>query len=446
MPKDQRRRASQAAIALLALTGTINVARADEPTKPSAFPETAPANPDVAKEAPSVEKASKVDEDKKNEKENEKEKEKEKEKEPEKVDAHWYDGFTFGAFVDFYAAMNWNTPPDTRAIFGHSNDQASGLSLNWIGLNLSHPADPIGGMIQLRYGPGATLLFAPDRPNGLGNVKQAYGSWKPGGKEGSLTLSVGKFTHPFGFEELDTQPNINYTQTFLYTFAQPASQTGVTADYVFGPEATLKLWVVNGWEYTIDNNQGKSGGFQAIFTPSAGYTIYLGYEGGPEKDDTCPDGTFYTLPSKQCTATGKLGTHIPGSSDLRHFVDVIVDANLSKHVRMVMNANYGLEKNSGAADTTWYGANLTSSYAIGEHWMSALRGEGYHDNGFAPGVLKPGTNLAEGTVTVGYIPSSHLIIKLDNRLDLADRPVYPSKNGIVDHQTVTVLGVVVTTE
>jgi hypothetical protein len=67
-------------------------------------------------------------------------------------------------------------------------------------------------------------------------------------------------------------------------------------------------------------------------------------------------------------------------------------------------------------------------------------------NGFAPGVLIPGTNLADGTITVGYIPSSHLIIKLDNRLDLADRPVYPSKNGIVDHQTVTVLGVVVTTE
>lgn len=357
----------------------------------------------------------------------------------------WYEAVKLGAFVDGYASMNWNLPrPNAGANLGRANDISSGLALNWVGLDASYAPAPVGGTLQLRFGPGVQTLYAFDEEYNLGNVKQAFGSWKPGGEASALTLSFGKFDHPFGSEEIDSQLNMNYSHSFLYFYAQPAAQTGFTAEYQWTPALRTKLFVVNGWDRVVDNNRGKTLGAYVQWVPSKDVTLSAGYTGGPEKSDTCPTGT--TLDARNiCSATGTLGTHVPGSSDLRHFADFVADVDLSTRVRLLGNLNYGVEKNAGSADSRWYGANVISGITLSREFSAALRVSYYRDEGFSAGLLPPNVDLFDGTATLGYSPNSHLILRLESRYDGASKPIFRSATGHVNQQITSTLGVIVTT-
>jgi len=356
----------------------------------------------------------------------------------------WYQAVQLGAFVDGYANMNWNLPrPNVGANIGRANDLSSGLALHWVGLDASYAPAPVGGTVQLRFGPGVQTLYAFDEEYNLSNVKQAFGSWKPGGKDSALTLSFGKFDHPFGSEEIDSQLNMNYSHSFLYFYSQPAAQTGFTVEYQWTADLRTRLFVVNGWDRVVDNNRGKTLGAHVQWVPSKAVTLYAGYSGGPEKSDTCPAGTGLDA-RNVCSPTGTLGTRVPGSSDLRHFADLIADVDLSR-VRLLGNISYGMEKNAGAPDSRWYGANVISGITLSREFSAALRVSYYRDEGFSAGLLPPNVDLFDGTATLGYSPNSHLILRLESRYDSASKPIFPSATGHVNQQITSTLGVIVTT-
>jgi hypothetical protein len=331
-------------------------------------------------------------------------------------------------------------------------DVTNGFAIHWAGLEASYGADPIGGQISLRFGPGANLHNGGDAASSsLINVKQAYATWKPFSK---LIIDFGKYDQPFGSEVAETQSNINYTRSALYWLGQPLYFTGFRVDIPVADAFDIKLFLANGWNNTIDMNQGKSAGLQLTVKPNDKISFAAGYMVGPEQADLIPPvGVPPVTPPMDNPDADKR---------LRHFFDLVVDWNPSDKFRALLNGSFGIEDTPFNRQFMWGGVNLALKYAATDRFYVALRGEFYKDpNGFtsingllvpasaAAAAALPDVTIEDGTLTLAFNPTPNLLFKLDQRLDHAS-PRTPGLflKGVADHsefQVTTTLGVVATT-
>lgn len=367
-------------------------------------------------------------------------------KEPEKK---WYDVINVGAFVDAYYSQNWNTPrPNAGANLYHPYTANTGFGLAWVGLDASVDPDPVGAVMQLRFGPAVPNLALGDFgiPGGIGFVQNGYVSWKPSGKDGKLTLIAGKFDTVYGAEVAQSHLNFNYTRGVLYNLAQPFFHTGLRADIQMSDQFALKLLAVNGWNNTIDNNQGKSFGAQFSATPAEGYTFSLGYMGGPEESDY----VAAPPPTPGGVSPGNV-RNVGADSRLRHLVDIVGDMKLTPDFRVVVNGDYVTQTvvdptNNSDKSVSWFGAAVLARYAFSDVWAAAVRGELLRDKDGQ--ISAPNTNpltLYTGTLTLEAAPHKNLIIRLDNRLDAADEAVFSTIHTTSKTQFTTTLGIVAKT-
>lgn len=376
----------------------------------------------------------------------------------------WYDVLKVAAFVDAYYAHNWRRPrPNANANRYQPYTANTGFSLSWLGLDLGVDPDPIGAVLQLRFGPSVPNLALADFnvPGGIGFVQQGYVAWKPMGKNGPLTLMFGKFDTVYGAEVAKSQDNINYSRGFLYNLAQPFFHTGVRADVQVTDALQLKLLAVNGWNDTVDNNRSKSFGGQIVVTPWKDATFAAGYLGGPEEADvvtvTCgPTQTFdgatsACIPAPPGTPGGTSGTVAnPGAdSRWRHLADVVGDATFGD-LRVVVNGDYvtqTIATPTGDRAVAWYGASTLLRYTLAERWAVGVRGEIVRDKDGQ--ITAPNTDpvtLYTGTLTLQWAPHDMLLVRLDNRIDAANAAIFPAGlRGNENTQLTTILGVVAKT-
>jgi len=360
-------------------------------------------------------------------------------------------------------------------------DNHTGFALNWAGLDVQKEAAPVGGMISLRFGPGAQRLAGAcvDADNcdsesaiGLANVKQAFVSWKPAS---IVSFDLGKFDTPYGAEVADSQYNINYTRGVLYWLGQPAYHTGLRVNIDPARVFNLKLLAVNGWNRTIDNNSGKTFGLQGTYRlPKAAgseedlLTVALGYMMGPEHGDsmvvTCPPGQRFDPvqnPETGCVlsegSTGGSGVVDRGSSNtkgLRHFLDLTAIATPIPALKLLLNASLGIDNDRDPAKQTefrsasWFGVMAGARYAFLERLGLAARIEHYSDpDGLTSGFSGNDVTIRTATLTFDYGPAEHMLFFLDGRLDWSNKHIYPS--GTHDENKGTAasvtLGAVVTT-
>ncbi len=349
--------------------------------------------------------------------------------------------------MDVYGAINWNQPKPQYGIPLREFDTAQGFAVNWIGLNGSYAADPIGGTISLRFGPAANIYgFAAtptgtaDNSFGMQNVRQAYATVKPADK---WTLDAGKFDQPFGSEVPDSQLNMNYTRSLLFTLNQPLFFTGLRLDYAPIDMIDAKIIVANGWNNTIDNNRGKTFAAQLMVKPADAAIFYIGYAGGPEQADSLP------VPP----ATPEAMQPADADSHWRHLIDFVADINPTKELRFLVNGDYDTEDFGGYSDS-WYGANLAIRYIVADPFQITLRGEYFHDEhgniiaAANPPVPGPAVNVESGTLTLSYVIASHFTLMLDNRVDTSDTAFFPSltQGNAEKSQFTTTLGVIVATK
>lgn len=373
------------------------------------------------------------------------------------VTGNWWDKFSGDAFVDAYGEINWNFP---RPAFGQNNlheyDQAgSGFALNWAGADLTYASDPIGGTISLRFGPGATIHNSPglnlasgvapitgDDSYGLEYVRQAYATVK---FAGSFTLDAGKYDQPFGSEVPDSQLNMEYTRSLLYTLNQPLFFTGVRLDFAPTSALDVKLIAANGWNNTISDNTGKTVGGQISVKPIDQAQFYLGYAGGPQQAD------FSELPG--LIPPGPAGNHIAGAdSNWRHLVDFVADINPNSSLRFLLNGDYDTETlPDGAGHAIWYGVNLAIHVVVADPFAITLRGEYFgdaHGSVVAPAVGsgKTSTSVESGTLTLSYVIASHFSLMLDNRIDTANSAIFDTTHSTSKTQVTSTLGVIASTK
>lgn len=392
----------------------------------------------------------------------------------------WYDLIEFSAFVDAYASVNYNFPkPQYGKNLLRAHDYSNGFALSWVGVNASYPADPVGATISLRFGPTARQIgngcLADDKAHcdtgeGIENVKQAFASWRPGGPDSLFTLDLGKFDTPYGAEVAESHLNMNYTRSMLYV-SQPVFHTGLRGSFAVSDLFDFKVLAVNGWNNTIDNNVGKSFGAQLNFhfrdrDDADLVGVSVGYLGGPEHDDTlvvkCGVGERFSKDSSDCVADatstqetqGLLDRASSNTDGWRHLVDLVVTANPHEQLRLVLNADFGLDNYRSSTNpsqfesSSYYGVLLGARVAILDEFGVAARGEYFHDShGFINPYPDNPQDIWGGTLTLDYLPADFLTIRLDNRFDWSSREIFTqSIRDQVGSQFTTTLGVVAHTD
>jgi hypothetical protein len=93
----------------------------------------------------------------------------------------------------------------------------------------------------------------------------------------------------------------------------------------------------------------------------------------------------------------------------------------------------------------WYGANLAVGYTFSDYFAGSIRGEYYREPQGWLILTGKDTTVVNGTLTLAATPTPNLIIKLDNRVDVANEPFFQKRIAdTAKTQVTTTLGLVVT--
>jgi hypothetical protein len=171
---------------------------------------------------------------------------------------------------------------------------------------------------------------------------------------------------------------------------------------------TLTGLAVNGWNNVLDNNDGKTFGVQGTWS-NDDLRISAGYLTGPE-------GDYESL--------------------WRHFADVVV-AWSYEQLELLANADYIAEDNGDGTYNQLWGVMLSGRLRFPPFVALALRGEVIADP-------DDRSELITGTFTLELTPIEHLVIRLDNVLDVATDDRFQDRNELPSSTVFsTILGVVV---
>jgi hypothetical protein len=220
-----------------------------------------------------------------------------------------------------------------------------------------------------------------------------------------IYLDIGKFVTPFGFEVIEGYDgyNDNYSRSFNFGYAVPFTHTGIKASYSFSDAAKLGLYLVNGWDNSIDNNKSKSVGAQFILSPITGLNILPGFMYGPEKANN--------------------------NHDNRTLFDLVTTYSLSEAITLGINFDYGNETHSTVnnASAVWAGLALYFKYQINDNYSFALRGEQFNDqDGIRTGVVQ---KLYSITLTPSVNLNENLMLRGDIRYDKSDVQLFADDNN-----------------
>jgi Putative beta-barrel porin-2, OmpL-like. bbp2 len=264
------------------------------------------------------------------------------------------------------------------------------------------PKAGFGALINLIAGQDADV-FAPYDINPGAHSQfdfpQAYVQYATG----PLTVIAGRFVTLAGFETIDPRTDTNFSRSILYGFAVPFAHTGIRATVVANDQLTLNLGIVNGWDDRKDTNSAKTLEFGATLTVVKALSLtvdgYVGKERIGGLTESGPEGQ-------------------------RKLIDVIGSWNISDALAIVLNYDWG-RQDGGASDggiARWDGLAGYLNFAINDHWRASLRGEYLDDqDGYRTGFMQ---RWKETTLTVAWMPSKAVELRLEGRADRSDHPVF----------------------
>jgi len=270
---------------------------------------------------------------------------------------------------------------------------------------------PVGGLgykLKVSFGQTAAYIHS----GGLGSSSQeldlteAYVDYvAPLGS--GLKLLVGKFVTYLGAEVIEARDNFNYSRSFLFNFAVPFTHTGFMAGYKFSDAFTANLHIVQGWDVTTDNNNGKSFGVGFVVTPIDPFQMNFNFMYGPEQ----PNNT----------------------SNNRFLFDWIGTFKATKNLTFMANVDYAHEEKdplNGGQDSEWYGVAGYAKYDFTNVFSTAIRAEYFNDeNGVRTGIAQ---ELKEITLTADFKVAKNLLVRPEYRHDWSTNNAFDSEHNTFD--------------
>ncbi|HXZ35061.1 MAG TPA: porin [Thermodesulfobacteriota bacterium] len=273
---------------------------------------------------------------------------------------------------------------------------------------------PEGGLgFKLKVSAGETAKYIHSaglgNPNDEFDLTEAYVDYvAPLGS--GLKLRFGKFATYHSAEVIEARDNFNYSRSFLFNYAVPFTHTGFMAQYALSKEFSASLYLVNGWDVTTDNNNGKSVGASFGFTPAEILSFTFNFMYGPEQANN--------------------------SSHNRFLFDWVGAIKPSKELTFMANIDYAREDsdpNNGGNNSEWYGAAVYAKYEFADFFSASIRAEYFDDqNGVRTGIAQ---KLKEITLSPEFKIAKNLLVRPEYRHDWSDQKGFDSHKNAFDKKS-----------
>ncbi|MDO8141631.1 MAG: porin [Candidatus Brocadiales bacterium] len=346
--------------------------------------------------------------------------------------SNFFKSVEVSGFIDTYYSYNYSRPNDRRGStpsFVRDGDQGDWLdvrafdrednsfTLDNVEISVFKPStekDPIGFGFTTNYGEIAQrLTFVPSdgRVDGASGgddftISQGFVTYKaPIGK--GLDFKFGKFATWIGAELWESVDNPNFSRSLLYQNAIPFTNTGLAVSYPLLDCLTATGYLVNGWDTFVDNNTGKTLGYQFNWKIGENTNFIVNGSHGPEQTDN--------------------------SSNYRHFWDLIFAIKPFSKTAFNLNFDYGTEEDGAMLATVkdngqWWGFSGIVNQDITDSFGLALRGEYLDDNdGARLGV--DALNLWEITLTANIKIRENLLVRPEIRYDEGNQDVFNGRDN-----------------
>ena len=323
---------------------------------------------------------------------------------------------------------NFNNPDSRENQFRVIDTDANSFTVNDGFLSIAHTRkeDNLGFVIDMDFGKTGVALGATD--DATPRLREAYITYKvPFGP--GINLKAGKFVTLLGYEVLKTWSsfNPNITNSFLFGYAIPFTHTGLLADVPLGDMFTLDIGVVNGWDNSTDNNDGKTLLAGVGFNPTDALSFYLSGTYGPEQS------THELVDSNGNPVLDASGNPfvVHAGSSKRGVGTLVTTYKATKELSFVVDADYGNESDlvpnstgTGLTSALWYGAAGYAIYNLTDKISLNLRAETMVDSdGTRTGVSQTAWEL---TPTVGYQITDGLLWRGEYRHDESNKQYFMS--------------------
>jgi hypothetical protein len=244
------------------------------------------------------------------------------------------------------------------------------------------------------------------------DLQEAYGMYKiPVGS--GLTVKAGKFVTLLGYEVIESPNNLNFSRSFLFSFAIPLTHVGALLSYQPLEWLSLTAGPVVGWDVARDNNSRMSVMGQVGVSAVKDLTLFLNWITGPEQ--------------------------FGQNSNPRTVLDFVSTYTGIKNLTLGINVDYGWEEDEAslAASATrsnnsasWWGWAAYAAYDWTEKLRTALRLEYFQDSdGIRTLAVGAGARveLYGVTATLQYKIWKGLVGRLEYRHDSADNKVFANR-------------------
>lgn len=323
---------------------------------------------------------------------------------------------SFVGFVDGYYGYNFNKPGSGKNVYRNFDVNHNQFSLNYAELAIEQKPDakssPFGFRADIGFGDAATMVHSSE-PAGAEiyrYLQQAYLS----AAKGKVQVDFGKFVTQHGAEVIETKDNWNYSRSLLFSWAIPYYHFGTRLTYSATDKATLGVYLVNGWNNVVDNNQGKTVGFQAVLKPASKLTWVQNYMVGKEQAGANVDA-------------------------VRHLVDSTVILDVSPKLSLMANYDYGMDR-SGGGRVRWQGIGVYGKATLTPNFKLVPRVEWFDDpQGFTTGTAQ---TLKGGTLTAEVTMAENTFLRGEYRYDWSNQASFERNAGSLSHQSTLTIGVV----
>ncbi len=339
-------------------------------------------------------------------------------------------GTTINFFLDGYYAYNFNQPIGRVNLLRAYDVSSNAFTINQAGVVFENAVDPdhgkrFGFRLDFQYGQATETLQGNSanepRPEIYRNIFQAYGTYvAPIGK--GLTIDIGKFASPLGYEGNYTKDQIDYSRSFWFNFL-PYYHLGLRANYKFNDVVAVNYWMVNGTNQSEPFNGFKDEFIGLAVTPNKNITWNVQYYIGQEHPDVMyfPNGG---APANAPTLQGvpfEPISNAPGGK--LHIIDTYLSWQLTPKWLFAVEADDVIERlYSYSSPSHTIGGAAYLKYQLTPKLYVGTRAEYMSDRGgLFTGVTQA---LKENTLTLGYRFAEGFQVMGEYRRDFSNRPYF----------------------
>jgi hypothetical protein len=246
-------------------------------------------------------------------------------------------------------------------------------------------------------------------------IPQLYGD----ATYGNFKIRAGHFYTPIGYEGVAATSNFFYSHSYMHTFGEPFTQTGVVASQKLNEKLTVYGGWTDGWDSSFHNRNEASmflGGLTYDLNECTKIAWYFtwGYNGNGEAFFTQP------VPGGPLVAAAARGDLYMNSFVLTH--------DITSRWSYVFQGDYADNYNLAEGSSQWYGINQYLFYKVSECWKFGGRFEWFRDDDGVRVVQGNSGNYFEMATGVNWKPHANVMVRPELRYDWYQGPVAAGNN------------------